>query len=84
VSSLDLLFWLLPANFVVHVLDETLMNGGFVAKVQQHWWPEYNSLMFSWFNTGAMAASRRRTKGSIPPPPPTPGGLGAGTWPPRD
>ena len=72
-SSLDLLFWLLPANFVVHVLDETLMNGGFVAKVQQHWWPEYNSLMFSWFNTGAMAAfvadrpaSRRRTRDLSP------------------
>jgi hypothetical protein len=56
VSPLDVLFWLLPANFVVHVLDETLMNGGFVAKVRQYWWPEYNSLMFSWFNTVAMAA----------------------------
>ena len=34
------------------VLDETLMNGGFVAKVKEHWWPEYNGRMFFWFNTG--------------------------------
>jgi hypothetical protein len=31
------------------------MNGGFVALVREHWWPEYNDRMFFWFNTGFMA-----------------------------
>jgi hypothetical protein len=51
----DLLFWGVVAAFVVHVLDEALLGGGFVAKVKQHWWPEYRADMFFWFNTGFIA-----------------------------
>jgi hypothetical protein len=31
------------AAYVIHVLDESLLGGSFVEKVQQHWWPEYCS-----------------------------------------
>jgi hypothetical protein len=51
---INLLFWAVLAALVVHILDETLMNGGFVAKVKEHWWPEYNATMFFWFNTAAL------------------------------
>ena len=51
---LNLLFWAVLAALVVHVLDETLMNGGFVAKVMEYWWPRYNGRMFFCFNTAAI------------------------------
>jgi Protein of unknown function with HXXEE motif len=51
---LDLIFWGVAAAYVMHILDETLMNGGFVALVQKHWWPAYNDRKFFWFNTGYM------------------------------
>jgi hypothetical protein len=54
-DTVDLIFWGVVAAYVVHILDETLMNGGFVARVREHWWPEYNARMFFWFNTGFMA-----------------------------
>ena len=54
-DTVGLIFWGLVAAYVVHILDETLMNGGFVALVREHWWPEYNDRMFFWFNTGFMA-----------------------------
>ncbi len=34
---MNFLFWAVLAALVVHILDETLMNGGFVAKVKEHW-----------------------------------------------
>ncbi len=49
---IDLLFWGVLAAYIVHILDEALLGGGFVAKVQEHWWPEYHASMFFWFNTG--------------------------------
>jgi hypothetical protein len=49
---LDLLFWGVLSAYVVHIVDEALLGGGFVAKVQEHWWPEYRTDMFFWFNTG--------------------------------
>lgn len=45
-------FWFTVAAYVVHVLDESLLGGSFVEKVQQHWWPEYSWTKFFWFNTG--------------------------------
>ena len=53
---LSLLFWVLLASYVVHILDETLLNGGFVQWIADNFWPTYNMRMFFWFNTGALAA----------------------------
>ena len=45
-------FWFMVAAYVIHCLDESLLGGSFVEKVQQHWWPEYSWAKFFWFNTG--------------------------------
>jgi hypothetical protein len=49
------LFWFMVLAYVVHVLDESLLGGSFVEKVQQHWWPEYSWTKFFWFNAGYFA-----------------------------
>lgn len=49
------LFWYTVLAYVVHVLDESLLGGSFVEKVQQHWWPEYSWTKFFWFNAGYFA-----------------------------
>jgi hypothetical protein len=54
--TLDLLAWSLLVAYVVHLLDETLMNGGFVRWVSVNFWPEYTGRMFFWFNAGAVLA----------------------------
>ena len=48
-------FWFTVAAYVVHVIDESLLCGSFVEKVQQHWWPEYSWKKFFWFNAGYFA-----------------------------
>ena len=53
---LSLLFWAFLASFVVHVLDEALLNGGFVQWIADNFWPTYTWRMFFWFNAGAIAA----------------------------
>jgi hypothetical protein len=53
---LNALFWVFFASYVVHLLDETMMNGGFVRWVVQNFWPQYRVRMFFWFNAGAVAA----------------------------
>jgi len=30
-------FWFMLAAYVVHIIDECLLGGNFVEKVQQHW-----------------------------------------------
>lgn len=35
---LTFLFWLNFAVFTLHVMDETLMGGGFVPFIQRHFW----------------------------------------------
>lgn len=52
--ALDLISWALLASYVVHLLDETLINGGFVGWVTRSFWPGYNMRMFFWFNAGAV------------------------------
>lgn len=37
---------------MVHVVDESLLGGSFVEKIQQHWWPQYTWRQFFWFNAG--------------------------------
>jgi hypothetical protein len=54
--TMDLLAWGLLAAYAVHLLDETLMNGGFVRWVSFHFWPDYTARMFFWFNAGAVVA----------------------------
>ena len=53
---LSLLFWAFLASYVVHILDETLLNGGFVQWIADNFWPTYTMRMFFWFNAGAIAA----------------------------
>src|SRR5690348_151621 len=53
---LSLLFWGLLASCIVHILDEALLNGGFVQWIADNFWPTYTWRMFFWFNAGALAA----------------------------
>jgi hypothetical protein len=52
---LSLLFWALFASYIIHLLDETLINGGFVQWIAENFWPAYTMRMFFWFNAGAIA-----------------------------
>ncbi len=59
-SFLSVIFWAFFASYIVHVLDETLLNGGFVKWIADNFWPTYHVRMFFWFNAaflGAIAAS---------------------------
>jgi hypothetical protein len=53
---LSLLFWAFLATYIIHVLDETLVNGGFVQWIVDNFWPTYTMRMFFWFNAGAIAS----------------------------
>ncbi len=53
---LSLLFWGFLASFVVHILDETLLNEGFVQGIVANFWPTYRSRMFFWFNAAFIVA----------------------------
>ena len=53
---LNLLFWAFFATYVMHILDETLLNGGFVQWIVENFWPQYRVRMFFWFNAGAVTA----------------------------
>jgi Protein of unknown function with HXXEE motif len=59
-SFLNVIFWLFFASYIVHVIDETLLNGGFVKWITDNFWPTYHVRMFFWFNAaflGVIAAS---------------------------
>ena len=49
---LVLSFWFMLAAYVVHIIEESLLGGSFVEKVQAHWWPGYSWRKFFWFNAG--------------------------------
>jgi hypothetical protein len=53
---LSLLFWAFLASYVVHILDEALLNGGFVQWIARDFWPTYTERMFFWFNAAAIGA----------------------------
>jgi hypothetical protein len=53
---LSLLFWAFLASYVIHILDETLLNGGFVRWIADNFWPTYSTRMFFWFNAAAIGA----------------------------
>ncbi len=54
--AVGVLFWAFLASFVVHVLDETLLNGGFVQWIVDNFWPTYHIRMFFWFNAAFIGA----------------------------
>jgi hypothetical protein len=53
---LSLLFWAFLAAYCLHILDEALLNGGFVAWIADHFWPTYTWRMFFWFNAAVIGA----------------------------
>lgn len=53
---LNLIFWAFFASYIIHILDESLLNGGFVEWIKNNFWPTYNWRMFFWFNAGAIGA----------------------------
>jgi len=53
--TFSFLFWAVFASYVVHIIDETLIGGGFVAKIREHWWPSYTARMFFFFNAVFLA-----------------------------
>jgi hypothetical protein len=54
--SMDVLFWAFLASYVIHIVDETTMNGGFIRWFQASFWPTYSARMNFWFNGGAVLA----------------------------
>jgi hypothetical protein len=55
-SFLSIIFWAFFASFIVHILDETMLNGGFVQFIAKNFWPTYHVRMFFWFNAAFIAA----------------------------
>jgi len=53
---LSILFWAFFVSYVIHILDETLLNGGFVKWIADNFWPTYRVRMFFWFNAAFIAA----------------------------
>ncbi len=59
-SFINLLFWAFFASYIIHILDETILNGGFVQWITSNFWRTYHVRMFFWFNAafiGAIAIS---------------------------
>jgi hypothetical protein len=52
--SLDILLWAFLASYVIHIVDETTMNGGFIKWIRASLWPTYTARMNFWFNGGAV------------------------------
>ncbi|HLY71887.1 MAG TPA: HXXEE domain-containing protein, partial [Puia sp.] len=48
--------WAFFASYIVHILDETILAGGFVEFVTKNFWPSYRMRMFFWFNAAFIAA----------------------------
>ena len=58
---LNLLFWAFFASYVVHILDESLLNGGFVRWIADNVWPTYTWRMFFWLTRGPLLRLRPAT-----------------------
>jgi hypothetical protein len=54
--SLDVLLWAFLGTYMIHIVDETTMNGGFIQWFRVSFWPTYTARMNFWFNAGAVAA----------------------------
>ena len=53
---LNILFWAFFASYIIHILYETLLNGGFVKWIADNFWPTYHIRMFFWFNAAFIVA----------------------------
>ena len=51
-----MLFWAFLVSYIVHIVDETLINGGFVQWIAGTFWPAYHIRMFFWFNAAFIIA----------------------------
>lgn len=58
---LNLLFLAFFAAYVVHILDEALLNHGFVQWIVNNFWPTYNIRMFFGSTPGQSELSRSAT-----------------------
>ncbi len=54
--TLDVLLWTFLGTFAIHLVDETSMNGGFIAWMQRNFWPSYTAKMNFFFNAVAVVA----------------------------
>lgn len=54
--SLDVLLWTFLVAFIIHLIDETAVNGGFITWIQTSFWPTYTARMNFWFNTAFILA----------------------------
>ncbi len=52
--SMDILLWLFLSAFVIHLIDETTINGGFINWMKVSFWPGYTPRMNFWFNAVAI------------------------------
>ena len=52
--NLDILVWAFLASYVIHIVDETTMNGGFIQWIRASFWPTYTARMNFWFNGAAV------------------------------
>src|SRR5260370_30385927 len=52
--SVDIVLWAFLASYVIHLVDETTMNGGFILWIKTSFWPTYTGRMNFWFNSGAV------------------------------
>jgi hypothetical protein len=46
----SILFWSVLAAYCINLIDESLMGGGFVAGMQNHFWPAYKPIQFFFLN----------------------------------
>jgi len=53
---LSIIFRTFLASYIVHILDETILNGGFVKWIADNFWPTYHMRMFFWFNAAFILA----------------------------
>lgn len=45
------LFWAMLSAYIIHIVEETVVNGGFIAGVRQYIWPTYPTMSFIITNT---------------------------------
>ena len=56
----NIFFWAFFASYVLHILDETLLNGGFVQWIKDNFWPTYHVRIFFWLRVWVLTLIRQR------------------------
>ena len=49
-ASLNILLWSFLMAFSIHIVEESMVGGGFVQMMKKNFWPEYDGTKFFWFN----------------------------------